>query len=61
MPQAHGAVDHGITPAGFQVPWDSRADSLSKELVPIILSCAAWGQSWHTCQVRVVDLRGDPT
>ena len=30
----------------FQVPWDSRADSLSiaaKELVTIILSCVAWG------------------
>ena len=36
------------------LPWDSRASSLSiavKELVPIILACAAWGQSWHTCQV----------
>ena len=39
----------------FQVPWDSRADSWSiaaKELVPIILACAAWGQAWHACQVR---------
>ena len=39
----------------FQVHWDSRASSLSiaaKELVPIILACAAWGQSWHACQVR---------
>ena len=39
----------------FQVPWDTRASSLSiaaKEFVPLILACAAWGQSWHACQVR---------
>jgi len=39
----------------FQVPWDSRANGLSiaaKELVPIILACATWGQSWKACQVH---------
>ncbi len=38
-----------------QVPWDSRADSLSiaaKELVPIILACAIWGQAWHGHRVH---------
>ena len=39
----------------FQVPWDNRAGNLSiaaKELVPIILACAAWGRSWQACRVR---------
>lgn len=39
----------------FQVAWDNRADHLSiagKELVPIILACAAWGVSWRACRVR---------
>ena len=39
----------------FQVPWENRAGNLSiaaKELVPIILACAAWGRFWHACRVR---------
>ena len=39
----------------FQVPWENRAGNLSiaaKELVPIILACAAWGRSWHACRIR---------
>ena len=34
----------------FQVPWDSRSHLLpiaSKELIPIILACAAWGHQWQ--------------
>ena len=40
----------------FQVPWDNRAGNQSiaaKELVPIILACAAWGRSWHACWGQV--------
>lgn len=39
----------------FQVAWDYRANELSiagKELVPIILACAAWGMAWQACRVR---------
>ena len=39
----------------FQVSWNGRGTQLSiagKELVPIILACAAWGQSWQACRVR---------
>ncbi len=39
----------------FQVSWDNRAHAFSiaaKELVPIILACAAWGKAWYTLQVR---------
>ena len=39
----------------FQVPWDERLQPLpiaSKELIPIILACAAWGHQW--CSHRVV-------
>ena len=54
--------------AWFQVQWDSRAENLSiacKELIPIVLGCAAWGDSWQgrrvTCrcdnQVVVAGLR----
>ena len=34
----------------FQIPWDDRSSHLSiacKELIPIVLACAAWG---HNCQ-----------
>lgn len=40
--------------AWFQVQWDARASSISiaeKELIPIILACEVWGQSWSGCQV----------
>ena len=38
----------------FQVPWDDRAINLSiacKELIPIVLACAAWGHNWQGHQV----------
>ena len=34
----------------FQVPWDERVQPLpiaSKELIPSILDCAAWGHQWY--------------
>lgn len=40
--------------AWFQLQWDARAQPLSiaeKELIPIILACAAWGRSWRGRQV----------
>ena len=54
--------------AWFQVQWDPRAENLSiacKELIPVVLGCAAWGDSWQgrrvTCrcdnQVVVAGLR----
>ena len=53
MPRAHGAgAWHGK--AWFQVQWDSRSRDLSiakKELLPIILTCDAWGSAWHGKQV----------
>ena len=39
----------------FQVHWDSRSQDLpiaAKELIPIILGCGAWGQSWRGLQVH---------
>ena len=44
MPQAHGAVEHGITPAGFRSPGIVGKIAF-KELVPIILSCVRHGGS----------------
>ena len=41
--------------AWFQLPLDERAANLSiaaKELVPIVLACAAWGRDWQACRVR---------
>ena len=38
----------------FQIEWDQRSYPLSipeKELIPIILACAAWGDNWRGCQV----------
>lgn len=38
----------------FQLCWDKRVQPLSiaeKELIPIILACATWGNTWHDCQV----------
>ena len=38
----------------FQVKWDHMSESLSiaeRELIPVILACAAWGRSWHGHQV----------
>ena len=38
----------------FQVQWDERSQDLliaAKELIPIILSCAAWGERWAGQQV----------
>ena len=38
----------------FQLQWDLRSAPLSiavKELIPIILACAAWGHSWQGQQV----------
>ena len=38
----------------FQLGWDERAHPLSiaeKELIPIILGCATWGNTWRACQV----------
>ena len=38
----------------FQVQWDARAQSLliaEKELLPIVLACAAWGHLWRGSQV----------
>ena len=35
----------------FQLPWDSRSQSLSiaaKELLHIVLACAMWGNRWHS-------------
>ena len=55
VPQVHGGCGAWHNTSWFQVPWDNRAGNLSiaaKELVPIILACAAWGRSWHACQVR---------
>ena len=47
-PQSLPMVEIATDASGiwFQVPWDTRASSLSiaaKEFVPIILACAAWG------------------
>ena len=39
----------------FQIHWDSRSQDLpiaAKELIPIILGCGAWGQSWRGLQVH---------
>ncbi len=39
----------------YQVAWDNQAHAFSiaaKELVPIILACAAWGKVSYACQVR---------
>lgn len=36
--------------AWFQVEWDSRSISLTiaeKELIPVVLACAAWGRKWR--------------
>ena len=36
--------------AWFQVQWDARSQDLpiaAKELIPIILTCAAWGNAWR--------------
>ena len=37
----------------FQLRWDGRSEGLPimvKELLPIVLACAVWGQRWtHTC------------
>ena len=38
----------------FQLCWDERAHPLSiaeKELIPIILGCATWVNTWRACQV----------
>ncbi len=38
----------------FQVQWDLRSRDLSiaqKELIPIILACATWGDRWHSRRV----------
>ena len=38
----------------FQMLWDSRAQPLSiaeKELIPIILALAAWGDTWSNCWI----------
>ena len=38
----------------FQVQWDERSQDLlitAKELIPIILACAAWGEIWAGQQV----------
>ncbi len=30
----------------FQIPWDSQLDIATKELLPRLMACAAWGASW---------------
>ena len=39
----------------FQVQWDDRSQPLTiaeKELIPIVLGCTAWGQSWSGHRVE---------
>jgi hypothetical protein len=48
---ASGVVEVGT---GTQLAWDQRSQPLpiaSKELIPIILGCAAWGHSWQARRV----------
>ena len=43
--------------AWFQVKWDDRSQPLSiaeKELIPIVLGCAAWGSNWQGRRVECV-------
>ena len=41
--------------AWFQVQWDVRSQPLTiaeRELIPIVLGCTAWGQSWSGHRVE---------
>ena len=46
-------VVHGMAAAGFR--WHEMPEQemsiAAMELVPIVLACATWGQSWQACQV----------
>lgn len=38
----------------FQLPWDARTQQRSiaeKELLPIVIACASWGQAWQDHQI----------
>ena len=46
-----GGAGHGMSTHGS---WDTRSlphSIAEKELIPIILACAAWGNAWHGRQV----------
>ncbi len=51
--QGCGGVVHGISAAGFRWHGMPRQEMsiAAMELVPIVLACAIWGQSWQACQV----------
>ena len=43
------------TSAWFQIPWDNRSAQLSiaeKELLPVIVACAVWGNCWRGLHKR---------
>ena len=41
----------------FQLQWNTQSAALpimAKELLPVVLACAVWGQSWSGCRVTVL-------
>ena len=41
----------------FQLQWNTQSAALhimTKELLPVVLACAVWGQSWSGCRVTVL-------
>ena len=47
------AVQWGTLPASSALLQDGQASIILKEMLPIVLACAVWGQQWQNTSVLV--------